>query len=532
MNNILYYGGPILTMADPLYVEAVLIQKGKIVCCGPLEQVEAQADAETQRIDLQGRTLMPSFIDPHGHLSHVADAQAYADLSGCTTMEELGQRLVEWVRQNQVEKGRWVIGRGYDHNDLPGGQHPTAALLDAFLPDHPVLLSHTTGHMGVVNTRGLRELGISSDTPDPAGGHIGRDAQGCLTGYLEENALILRTRQIPRPTTEERLKNLAKAQQLYLSYGITTCQDGKVGAADFDFLCQAAKSGALQLDTVAYADMQNNEELLQEQASYRNYQRNLRLGGYKIFLDGSPQGRTAWMSKPYLGGRPDYRGYPIYTDDAVRQFCETALRNNVQLLAHCNGDAAAEQFIGAYEKALACSRSKNDVRPVMILAQTVRPEQLERMAKIHMLASFFVAHTYYWGDVHRKNFGDERAMRISPTQTALQAGVLFTFHQDPPVVLPDMWRTVWCAVNRLSKSGAVIGAEERISTLEALKAVTIHAAYQYFEENTKGSIEAGKLADLMIVDKDPLKTDPMDLCNIQVLETIKEGFSLYQKERA
>ena len=206
-------------------------------------------------------------------------------------------------------------------NDLPGGQHPTAALLDAFLPDHPVLLSHTTGHMGVVNTRGLRELGISSDTPDPAGGHIGRDAQGCLTGYLEENALILRTRQIPRPTTEERLKNLAKAQQLYLSYGITTCQDGKVGAADFDFLCQAAKSGALQLDTVAYADMQNNEELLQEQASYRNYQRNLRLGGYKIFLDGSPQGRTAWMSKPYLGGRPDYRGYPIYTDDAVRQFC-------------------------------------------------------------------------------------------------------------------------------------------------------------------------------------------------------------------
>lgn len=530
MNNILYYGGPILTLADPLYAEAVLVQKGKIACCGTLEEVRAKADEQTVEIDLEGRTLMPSFIDAHSHLSHVADAQAYTALAGCGSVEEIGRRLRSWAQENQVEKGQWIIGSGYDHNDLPGQAHPTAAQLDEYLPDNPVLITHTSGHMGVVNTKGLRELAICADTPDPTGGRIGHDGNGALNGYLEENALIQRTRQVPRPTQEQRLKNLEKAQQLYLSYGITTCQDGKINSADFEFLATAAKSGLLQLDTVAYVDMKNHEDLLSQQAPYRNYQRNLRLGGFKIFLDGSPQGRTAWMSEPYLGGREGYKGYPIYTDEAVQEFCEAALRENAQLLAHCNGDAASEQYVSAFERALESTHSKNQIRPVMIHAQTVRPDQLDRMAQMHMMASFFVAHTYYWGDVHRQNFGDERAMRISPTKTALEKGVLFTFHQDAPVVPPDMWHTVWCAVNRISKGGAVIGEGERISTLEALKAVTINAAYQYFEEDTKGTIETGKLADLMIVDRDPLKTPDLELRDLKVLATIKEGFTLWQRK--
>ena len=199
-------------------------------------------------------------------------------------------------------------------------------------------------------------------------------------------------------------------------------------------------------------------------------------------------------------------------------------------MAHCNGDAAAQQFIDAFEKAQGCCRVKNQIRPVMIHAQTVRPDQLERMAQLDMMASFFVAHAYYWGDVHRKNFGDERAMAISPARTALEKGVRFTFHQDAPVVPPEMWRTVWCAVNRLSKTGAVIGEGERISTLEAMKALTVNAAYQYFEEESKGTLEEGKLADLMILDRDPLETPPMELKDIQTLATIKEGFLLWKKD--
>ncbi len=300
--------------------------------------------------------------------------------------------------------------------------------------------------------------------------------------------------------------------------------------ADFEFLCAAAKNGVLELDAVAYADLKNAEDLLDQYPQYRSYQRNLKIGGYKIFLDGSPQGRTAWMTKPYQGGKEGYKGYPIYTDDAVREFCQKALESGDQLLAHCNGDAAAQQFIDAFEKALGCCRCKNQIRPVMIHAQTVRPDQLDRMAQLDMMASFFVAHTYYWGDVHRQNFGDERAMAISPARTALEKGVRFTFHQDAPVVPPEMWRTVWCAVNRVSKTGAVIGEGERISTLEAMKALTVNAAYQYFEEESKGTLEAGKLADLMILDRDPLETPPMELKDVQTLATIKEGFLLWQKK--
>ena len=530
MNNTLFYGGPIITMAEPLYAQALLIRRGKIVYCGELEQAQALADEQTLRVDLQGCALAPAFIDCHSHLSQVADSLHYVSLAGADSIEEIGRRIQAWIAENKPEPGRWVVGSGYDHNDLPGGLHPTARQLDELAPDHPLLITHASGHMGAANARGLRELGISSSTPDPAGGRIGRDEQGCLTGYLEENALAQRIRQIPRPTQQQRMENLARAQKIYLRQGVTTCQDGKTNKADFEFLCAAAKNGALELDTVAYADLKNAEDLLDQYPQYRSYQRNLKIGGYKIFLDGSPQGRTAWMTKPYLGGKEGYKGYPIYTDDAVREFCQKALESGDQLLAHCNGDAAAQQFIDAFEKAQGCCRVKNQIRPVMIHAQTVRPDQLERMAQLDMMASFFVAHAYYWGDVHRKNFGDERAMAISPARTALEKGVRFTFHQDAPVVPPEMWRTVWCAVNRLSKTGAVVGEGERISTLEAMKALTVNAAYQYFEEESKGTLEEGKLADLMILDRDPLETPPMELKDIQTLATIKEGSLLWKKD--
>ena len=340
MKDILYYGGPILTMAEPLYAEALLVRRSKIVFCGDLKTAESMAEEGAERVDLKGRTLMPAFIDAHSHLSHVADAMNYADLSGCQSVEEIGERLRQWAEENNLEAGKWIIGSGYDHNDLPSGCHPTAKQLDALVGDHPVLITHSSGHMGVANTLGLRELSISCNASDPPGGRIGRDEEGNLTGYLEENALIQRTRQIPKPTQQQRLDNLKKAQQVYLRNGITTCQDGKVGQADFEFLANAAKSGLLEMDVVAYADLKNNEELLDQYAQYRTYQRNLRLGGYKIFLDGSPQGRTAWMTKPYLGGKEGYKGYSIYTDQAVEEFCATALRRGVQLVADCNGDAA------------------------------------------------------------------------------------------------------------------------------------------------------------------------------------------------
>lgn len=254
----------------------------------------------------------------------------------------------------------------------------------------------------------------------------------------------------------------------------------------------------------------------------------MKIGGYKIILDGSPQGRSAWLSKPYIGGEGTENGYPYWEDEAVKGFVSQAVKEGRQILAHCNGDGASEQFLNAYEAAMA-EKGKEELRPVMIHCQTVRKDQLKRMAKMGMIASMFVGHVWYWGDVHRKNLGEERGNSISPARDAIDQGVIVNFHQDTPVTKPDMLHSVWCSVNRVSLGGRVIGENQKISVYEALKAVTIHGAYEYFEEDEKGSIEEGKKADLVILSQSPLEVEPDKIKEIQVLETIKEGDVVYKK---
>lgn len=292
-------------------------------------------------------------------------------------------------------------------------------------------------------------------------------------------------------------KMLQNMQEAYIANGITTVQDGGT-----DLMAQYGRQ-------------------------YAHYQNRLKIGGYKLILDGSPQGRSAWMSQPYVGGPEGYCGYPWLPDDVVHNYLSTAVKEKRQILVHCNGDAASEQFITAYEKAFRENDCKEDLRPVMIHCQTVRDDQLDRMVRLSMLASIFVGHVWYWGDVHVKNLGAERGNRISPVKSALEREAVVNFHQDTPVTKPDMLHSVWCAVNRISRSGNIIGKEQAVSVYEALRAVTINAAYQYFEEATKGSIEIGKRADLVILDRSPLEVEPIEIRNIQVLETIKDGRSIF-----
>src|SRR5699024_473951 len=249
------------------------------------------------------------------------------------------------------------------------------------------------------------------------------------------------------------------------------------------------------------------------------------------FLDGSPQGKTAWMTEPYEG-EETYRGYPWYQDEQVQEYVAKAINDNVQLLTHCNGDSASDQLLRNYEAALDESNNPNKhaLRPVMIHCQTARNDQLDKMAELAMIPSIFNAHTYYWGDVHLKNLGDKRGRRISPARSAFDRNLVVNFHQDAPVVAPNMIQTIWSAVNRITRKGVEIGPEERVSAYEALKAVTINAAYAYFEEASKGSLEAGKLADFVILDKNPLKVEKNKIKDIQVLETIKEDTSVWSRE--
>lgn len=520
-----FENGTVLTMESREPQEALLVENGRITAVGKREAVAQFCDGTEERTDLDGRTLIPGFIDGHSHLTSVAQTFGMVNLTGVDSFAGISQRVKRYVEKHPVKPGKWLMGFGYDHNMLKEHRHPDSAFLDTVAKEYPLMLSHASFHMGAVNSKGLEILGITSNTPDPENGRIGRREDGkSPDGYLEEGAFMAAGESIPVPTMEELKAQIREAEQYYFSYGITTIQDGMTSPGGWSLLRAMAEEGSLTADVVAYGDIREYEGVPER---YENYRGHLRFGGFKLFLDGSPQGRTAWMLEPYLGGEKGYCGYPTHSDSTVCKFVQKAVDAGVQLLTHCNGDAAAEQLIGAFETAKGDCGS---IRPVMIHAQLVREEQLERMAKLGMIASFFAAHVYHWGDVHIENFGAERAASISPMRTALEKGVVCDLHQDTPVIPPDMLETIWCAVNRKTRSGRILGAEYALTPYEALEAVTKSAAYAYFEEEEKGTLAPGKKADLVILEQNPLECSPEELRSIRVMETIKDGKTVFRRE--
>ncbi|MGI5958168.1 MAG: amidohydrolase [Massiliimalia sp.] len=526
MKQTIYENGIILTMNEehPL-AEAVLVEDDRILAVGSREQVRQCCGIQCQVRDLQGKTLMPGFIDAHSHIRGFSNLLSTVLLQQAENFQDIQEKLRAKVKT--LPAGEWLIGFGYDQNRLVEGTHPTREILDQVSEDHPILAVHQSGHMGAVNSMALKLMGITAETPDPVGGKIGRKQDGTPNGYLEEAAFTLASKYIPTPTGNQREEQLKQAEEIYLRYGITTVQDGLTDPEGWSFLKKMALDHQLSVDVVCYADLKNSKELYRENRDYMTYQHHLKMGGYKLFLDGSPQGKTAWLTRPYEGSED--RGYPVYSDEQVTSFFEQALEDNAQILVHCNGDAAAQQMISCYSRAKEKFPDRK-IRPVMIHAQLVRPDQLEVMGKLGMIASFFVAHTYYWGDIHLKNLGQDRGNKISPVKSAINYGVPYTFHQDSPVLFPDMMKTVWCAVNRKTQSGKVLDQSQCLSTWEALKGITINSAYQYFEEDQKGTIEPGKLADFVLLDRNPLDTPKEELDQIQVLETIKQGNTVWKME--
>lgn len=522
MAKTLFFGGPILTM-DEVWMrpEAVLVQEGRIAAVGPLDALKQKAP-DAQPLDLAGRALLPGFVDAHSHFMQVAASLQYVSLTGADSLDEIARRLQAFVRENQVEPGVMVIGTGYDNNDLPGRTHPTRAFLDAALPQNPCVIGHASGHMGCVSSGVLEQVGITAATPDPVGGHIGRDGQGLPSGYLEEQAFTELAQKVLPKETGDAKERLARAQRIYLRQGITTAQEGLMKDGEAAGLVQAARTGQLLLDVVGYADMKDCADLPDRWPQFKQrYNGRFKIGGYKIFLDGSPQGRTAWMTRPYLQGEPGYCGYPIYTDGQVEEFVARAEGLGMQLLCHCNGDAAAAQFIAAH-------KTPSTRRNVMIHAQLLRPDQLPALKAAAIMPSYFVAHTWYWGDTHIYNFGMERAQNISPVADTLRLGIPYTFHMDSPVLPPDCVDILYCAVNRRTKQGQDLAAGQQIGVLDALRGITINGAYQYHEEKEKGSITPGKTADLTVLSADPTALAPEKLRDLKVLATYKAGEKVFE----
>lgn len=526
----IFYNGTIITMEESTIYHCLHIKDGIILSCGN-EEILNEQTKETELIDLQGKCMLPAFIDAHSHISALAQTLSLVLLQETSSFDDIKRKLQEHLQNHSIAKENWLIGFGYDHNSLMEKEHPDKNLLDQVSKEIPIMITHTSGHMGVVNSKGLELLKIDRNSEDPVGGQIGR-CQNTKepNGYLEETAFFTLASVVQEKDQTQLLEQLDQAQKVYLEHGITTVQDGLTKKEDFALLKEMARKDKWIVDVVSYIDLENNHDLIQEAAEYvRKYNHHLKIGGYKIILDGSPQGKTAWMLTPYKNEKT-YRGYPSHQDKEVESFIMTSLKERLQLLAHCNGDAASEQLVNSYLNVVQKRHFQDTCRPVMIHAQTVREEQLKKMKKLNMIPSFFVDHVYYWGDIHLQNLGLKRASRISPVKTAIDMGLIYTFHQDTPVIAPDMLHTIWCSVNRKTKNGYLLGENERISPYEALKAVTIHAAYQYFEENKKGSIKPGKNADLVVLSDNPLTVAPDKIKEIEVLETWKDGRLVFQKK--
>lgn len=515
----LYYNGDILTMENSDF-EAVYIEDGIIKKCGDYLHLKNEVSQDTKFIDLQGKCLMPSFIDSHSHVISFANTLNLVDLSKATSIEQIIQLFKDYLIKNKPAADKMLIGFGYDHNFLKEKRHPLATDLDKISPTNPIMISHASGHMGVINTKAIQLFKLTDNILDPVGGKYGRDSNGKLNGYLEEQAFIKTAGQNIQETNDLS-QQVIEALKIYASYGITTIQEGYMKHSEFTLLSSLARNNQLFLDVVGYVDIKDNADIYKNNQQFYQYYNHFKLGGYKLFLDGSPQGKTAWLSRPYENSG-DYCGYPIYQDKQVNHYVKRALDDQAQLLTHCNGDQASSQLLDAFNK------QSTNLRPVMIHSQTLRPDQLPQLKQIGMMPSFFIAHIYYWGDIHKVNLGN-RANYISCVHSALKLDIPYTFHQDTPVIKPDMLETIWCACKRETKNGIILGENERLSVYNALKGVTINAAYQYFEEDHKGSIKEGKTADLIILSANPCKVAIDKIKDIEILETIKDGNTVFKK---
>ena len=534
-----YLGAHILTL-DPALPRArsLAVRGEQIVCVAADEACKRHIAPETRVVELNDRALVPGFIDAHGHVAMLAGFVDHANLSSppvgpVTSIAGLQATLRTHLAAHTPAAGGWMFGWGYDDSLLTEQRHPTRDDLDAVSRDVPIAVLHVSAHLAAANSAALAAAGISALTPDPPGGHIRRrEGSREPNGVMEEAALVAvlgKSPVIAPPSPAQ----LARALELYAANGFTLVQDGASGPGDIAALERFAREGSPQLDVVYFPAVRDPEQALPA-APLREFRGRVAWGGLKLVLDGSPQGKTAYLTQPYHvpppGQGAGYRGYPMVPAQFVEATLARLLPAGVPVIAHANGDAAADMLIEAVAKAAALAPGK-DHRTVMIHAQTLRDDQLDRMRALGMIPSFFSAHAFYWGDWHRDSvLGVARAMRISPTRSALERGIPFTIHNDAPVVPPDAIRLLWATSNRLTRSGRVLGAEQRIGIEDALRALTANGAHQYFAERERGTLSPGKLADLVVLSQNPLAMEREKLLELRVLETVSRGRVVFQEE--
>ncbi|AFO93456.1 amidohydrolase (plasmid) [Phaeobacter inhibens] len=535
-DSTLYFNGTIQTMdAQNTVVEAVLTLDEKITSVGTEADLRVQMPKDTTLVDLQGQTMIPAFIDPHGHFPDSGFVRLFRvelsppPLGDCTTIAIALARLASCAAK--TPKGEWVMGAMFDQNSIAEKRMPTREELDSISTDHPIWVMLASGHGGAANSAVLKLRGLDRDTPDPVGGHLGRDPKtGDLNGHIEGISAMGDLGDTNFLIDRDRFwQGFYSARDEYLSYGVTYAQNSWAGRDMLEHFASMPADKDPGFDVMLLPIGELEPELTDgPDALQWPGNPHFTLGPRKLFSDGSIPSQTAYLTAPYH--KPidpeNLLGHPYVTVEEHRYQVKKLHDLGYQIHCHCNGDAAAEMFITAVELALADTPRK-DHRHTLLHGQVLRDDQLRQMATLGMTVSFFPAHIYFWGDRHYNTFlGPERAERISPAGSAERCGVRFTIHNDAAVTPTRPIHLAHCAVDRMTSTGRLLGADQRISVLSALRAQTIDAAWQVFQEDTRGSIEAGKLADFAILNQNPIET-PQDILGTQVVQTIRRGVSVF-----
>lgn len=553
----LYYGGDIVTMRgmDPEYVEALVVRDGKILFAGPLAEAKNKAGADANLVNLDGKTLLPGFIDTHGHFVYFGKNLVDANLFQCADIADLLERMKK--QAERTPKGAWIVGFGYQPRSMKEGRPPTIEELDQVSADIPVMVVDSSGHMGAANSAAFRAAGITADTPDPTGGVFSRKEDGkSLAGPMEETALNAVRSKRPPFSTELAAQAILGASKVWASHGQTTAMEAGLGLGndDIQIVTHAVDAKLLPIDLyIAAKDSALDDSLA---ASYsiasqynpqaggvvaklrafrpdldKRYINRARLGGVKFWLDGSLD--TAWFTQPYTvtpqGKTTPFSGYRQIPDEVLDAAFDKYWPTELQIHMHMNGDAAADQALSAISKAVK-KHGMRDARPVFVHASWLRTDQIDRVKTYGAIPSFLTSGIIPGGDAVVKLWGAERSAGAMASRTFLRSGLTFTFSHDAPVSPePSILALIDSGVNRTSGTGQVVGPDERIPPYHALRAVTSMAAYLIKEENAKGTLEAGKLADLVILDRNPMKVEPNTIKDIHVEETIKEGKTVFKR---
>ncbi len=446
-------------------------------------------------------------------------------------MEQLLNKLKRAAKNKP--SGEWLVGVGYDDSLLAENRHPNRWDLDSVSTEHPIYILHVSGHIGVANSAGLELAGIDSSSQAPTGGIIQRDVKGEINGVLEETARLGITEMALDFSLFDFIAIARSASKNYAQVGVTTAQSGLVPEKLIQGLSLVSKLGIVSQRLEIWPDQEAGSRWADKDFAPEDYQtEKFNIGAVKLVADGSIQGFTGYLGQPYHTphhGDASYRGYPSIEQSALNKVVSKIHKAGLQLAIHANGDAAIQSVIDAVAAAQQ-QYPRDDARHIVIHAQMATDEQLAQMKLLGLTPSFFSAHTYYWGDRHRDIFmGPERAARMSPTRSALDIDLPFTVHLDSPVVPMDPLLLVWSTVNRQSSSGETIGAVQRISAEQALRAVTIDAAWQVFQQENRGSLEVGKYADLVILDSNPLD-DEQGIKDIAVSNTVVGGVNVFDEK--